>query len=774
MVTPIVEWAKLEVRAETHGPLSQTRGGHVASRTSSSSSGSRLSESRCSITDLTLEQALIRIKEIEDENRAHRDNLRQHNAMMRGHYEDLALWRKREQEKTEQFKALITALREENQEKQVQIMALKDKEKETSSQLTSLTEERSHLLRQRAISDQRVFNLIKQAEEQGVKGLVPGNDDDACGESNIVFVSTSEKEAEIAKLEAAVENKEDTIAQLRANLLQREHEVETLRGTTQQLLKDMQNQQQFKDSIQEENRSLTQRLMHAEKQMNQHMQSMMENKRREMQTPLQGGVDNKLPNLLTEKGSPQAEGATPIVVSYPDNPEEIMNTLQSLNAEKQNEKVKNDLQKEVEEGQRARDALEKEITSLIGQVKGLQLEVDREKQRSSELQDQANKDLDDLTRQYEDQLRQVIQQSKEHDNQQSIQAATTGDVSILRSQVLSLIKEVDEANTKNSALTATCHLKDDKIRELEEAKGSLVNEHGSMLEENTRLIQALHNRYRQLEQTQQENYYIKAERQKLQDSFSQLVTDYKEVQEMLETQRNEAEEEATKFRNYRQQAEEKLAKKAAPRQMMEEINRLTAQVIAAEEAIKGKDDELERLKAMEEVLRIQADQYQCDFNDERESRTKLAQELGKVVEQNRQLMEENSLINMQKLQGMQARHSAVPNPQLGAWPYPQGPANSHTMMPPTSATGLAPTPGATTLPAYPLQPSRPFTPMQHEAVGGTGLRPAAAALLGATGGRRAEGEDLASLRQYECPKCTAMFPDEDTVQLHVTECLEKD
>ena len=36
----------------------------------------------------------------------------------------------------------------------------------------------------------------------------------------IVFVSTSEKEAEIAKLEAAVENKDETIAQLRASLLQ--------------------------------------------------------------------------------------------------------------------------------------------------------------------------------------------------------------------------------------------------------------------------------------------------------------------------------------------------------------------------------------------------------------------------------------------------------------------------------------------------------------------------------------------------------------------------
>ena len=40
-----------------------------------------------------------------------------------------------------------------------------------------MTQEKSHLMRQKAISEQRIFNLIKQAEELGVKGLVPDADD---------------------------------------------------------------------------------------------------------------------------------------------------------------------------------------------------------------------------------------------------------------------------------------------------------------------------------------------------------------------------------------------------------------------------------------------------------------------------------------------------------------------------------------------------------------------------------------------------------------------
>ncbi|KAK3793998.1 hypothetical protein RRG08_028432 [Elysia crispata] len=748
----------------------------LPSQRSSPASSGRMTDSRCSITDLTLEQALIRIKEIEDENRAHRDNLRQHNAVMRGHYEDLALWRKREQEKFEQAKALITALREENQEKQVQIMTLKDKEKEISAELTSMAEERSHLMRQKAICDQRIFNLLKQAEEQGVKGLVPGDDDEAATDSdNIVFVSTSEKEAEIAKLEAAVENKDETIAQLRASLLQREHEVESLRDTTKQLLKDMQNQQQLKESIQEENRTLTQQLMEAEKQKHQYMQAEMATKRLEMQVQRQSSAEGKLSHLVTESGGTQAEGSKPIVVSYPDNSEELMTTLQSLNAERQREQAKKDLEKKVEESQRAKDTMEKEINNLRDQVKELQLEVDQQKTRANEIQLHANRDLDALTQQYEGKLREFAQQSRERDNQQSMQAATTGDVSILRSQVLSLIKEVDEANTKNSALTATCHLKDDKIRELEENKGLLITEREGLFEENSRFIQTLQSLHRQQEQTQLENKNIKSEYKKLQDSFSQLVTDYKDMEEMFETHRNEAKELSAKFQIYRQQAEEKLSKKAPPKQVMEEINRLTAQVIAADEAMRCKDEELGKLQAMEQVLRIQADQYQSDFHDERESRTKLAEELNTVKEQNRKLKEENNLINMQKFQTMQARYSGVPGTNLVNPPYPrlqypqpmysQTHGNPQQTMPSASGGGLPPVSGASAMLTYPGQPSRTYLPGQEAG----GFRPTASQVV-ETGAE----EDLSSLRQYQCPKCHLMFPDEDTVQLHVQECLERD
>ena len=50
-------------------------------------------------------------------------------------------------------------------------------------------------------------------------------------------------------------------------------------------------------------------------------------------------------------------------------------------------------------------------------LKELQYEVDQEKTRANEIQIHANKDLEALTRQYEEKLREVVQQTKEHDNQ---------------------------------------------------------------------------------------------------------------------------------------------------------------------------------------------------------------------------------------------------------------------------------------------------------------------------------------------------------------------
>lgn len=56
------------------------------------------------------------------------DNLRTHNAVVKKQYDALAEWRKKENDKFEQTKALITALRADNQELQVKVMTLVDKE----------------------------------------------------------------------------------------------------------------------------------------------------------------------------------------------------------------------------------------------------------------------------------------------------------------------------------------------------------------------------------------------------------------------------------------------------------------------------------------------------------------------------------------------------------------------------------------------------------------------------------------------------------------------
>lgn len=51
-----------------------------------------------------------------------------HNSIIKRQYDSLTEWRKKENDKFEQTKALITALRAENQELQVKVMTFADKE----------------------------------------------------------------------------------------------------------------------------------------------------------------------------------------------------------------------------------------------------------------------------------------------------------------------------------------------------------------------------------------------------------------------------------------------------------------------------------------------------------------------------------------------------------------------------------------------------------------------------------------------------------------------
>ena len=45
--------------------------------------------------------------------------------------------------------------------------------------MTSLEEDKGHLMRQKAASDQKAFNIEKQAEEQGIVGLGGAEDEDS-------------------------------------------------------------------------------------------------------------------------------------------------------------------------------------------------------------------------------------------------------------------------------------------------------------------------------------------------------------------------------------------------------------------------------------------------------------------------------------------------------------------------------------------------------------------------------------------------------------------
>jgi len=256
---------------------------------------------------------------------------------------------------------------------------------------------------------------------------------------------------------------------------------------------------------------------------------------------------------------------------------------------------------------------------------------------------------------------------------------------------------------------------------------------------------------------QQENLSIKQQHHQLQVSFNQLVTDYKELVEMFEAQKNKAQKGGGQYN----------------KDLMEELNRLTAQVMAADEAIQLRDEQIrdlrggrgtqsreaqqQELKKDEQIdlLKMQAECFKTDFRQERDSREKLVEErdalnehiatmrvtVAQLQDRNRQLTEDLAGHNQRQINSMQRRvHGgqvrgiAPVNPPMTPMTNPNNPR-------PTIAGGAS----------FPRSPVPPV---------GSAVDPP-------------EEEPMPSLGRYDCPTCSAVFPDLDSLQLHVADCLEQ-
>ncbi|CAL1528162.1 unnamed protein product [Lymnaea stagnalis] len=721
--------------------------------------GSKMTDSTPSLTDITLEQAVQKLQEIENENMALRDNLRTHNAVVKKQYEALAEWRKNENDKFEKTKALITALREENQELQVKMMAKNDKEKELLQKVLTLEEEKAHIQRQKAISDQKLFNVHKIAEDQGFRGL-PNEDFDAGQEAdNLVFVSTSEKEEVIAKMEDDLAAKVEIIDQLRTNLLKVEAELTSNRETMKQLLLDMESQQTLKVTIEEENRQLTQQIIAAEAKLHKQMESWMAMTKREMQAEQMYSNQNAVTKSAQQQSaSERFEKGDEALFSFPENVEDLMNIAKSLEAKQKEERTVQALHVELDEYRKKNQSLQEEMEKIKTQFKDL---TDQHRETVSllkEAQAQGKEAADKLSQEYEQKL---MEMAKNRPDNRAIQASDTEDMSILRSQVLTLIQEVDEAQNKLSAAMEAINMKDTRIRELDEMNSRLRLDYQRHWQESTTLIQHLRSQINQQSRAEAENLSIKNQHQKLQESFSKLVTDYKELQETFEV--------------YRVQMERQSSYPRQPsKEAMEEINRLTAQVIAGDEAIAYRDEQIEKLKqrsALEsqqdeeiQLLKFQADLYKSDFAAEREARTKLAEERTKLLDELQQLQEYNRTLK-EELEGYNQRQINDMQRRLRDGSMAGDTADRfRTTVPPSYRHS-----GST----WNHIQRKHHLPKNRETLRLITERSKDHHMKASRGPRPEEDEELQSFQQFECPKCNAQFPDIDSLQLHVPDCIDQ-
>nr|XP_023689938.1 NF-kappa-B essential modulator-like [Paramormyrops kingsleyae]XP_023689939.1 NF-kappa-B essential modulator-like [Paramormyrops kingsleyae]XP_023689940.1 NF-kappa-B essential modulator-like [Paramormyrops kingsleyae]XP_023689941.1 NF-kappa-B essential modulator-like [Paramormyrops kingsleyae]XP_023689942.1 NF-kappa-B essential modulator-like [Paramormyrops kingsleyae] len=295
-------------------------------------------------------------------------------------------------------------------------------------------------------------------------------------------------------------------------------------------------------------------------------------------------------------------------------------------------------------------------------------------------------------------------------------AQLTKDCDMLKAQVTSLLGELRE---KQSCLEKSEEERarlEEKLNRVQEALQNMEQESKQMKSQHSVTVDTLRL------QTQNLEMALKTERQvltedkrklaQLQHAYTQLYQDY----------------------------DSKLKNESQAKQRDGEVEDLARRLVEAEQALALKQDLIDKLKEEVEqqkgtletvpVLTAQAEIYKADFLAEREAREKLHQRKEELQDKlNRTLAEMDRLrlegTSRARMEEMQQRHI-------------EDYRAAHTLLPPMSG-GF---PGAT-IPFSPAQP--PSFRMQNLSE---------------------------ELPDYRCPKCQYQAPDMDTLQIHVTDCID--
>ncbi|KPP75024.1 NF-kappa-B essential modulator-like, partial [Scleropages formosus] len=372
-----------------------------------------------------------------------------------------------------------------------------------------------------------------------------------------------------------------------------------------------------------------------------------------------------------------------------------------------------ELEKSIEEGERERENLRNANTQLQSRLVQLQLvQLSKQLQATQIRYRELQEKLDSLqkTRVQQDK-NEVLLKQRENEC-----AQLTKDSESLKAQVTSLLGELHERQSCLERSEAERARLEEKLNKTQEALRTLERETEQLKTQHSVTVDKLRLQTQNLEAAlKAERLVLTEDKRKLaqlQHAYTQLYQDY----------------------------DSKLQSESQAKQRDGEVEDLASRLVEAERALALKQDLIDKLKEEVEqqrgtletvpVLTAQAEIYKSDFLAEREAREKLHQRKEELQEQlNRALAEVDRLrlegTSRARMEEMQQRHI-------------EDYRAARPLLPPLSG-GF---PGAT-IPFSPAQPSSFRVQNVSE-----------------------------ELPDYRCPKCQYQAPDMDTLQIHVTDCIQ--
>ncbi|KAK6177064.1 hypothetical protein SNE40_015243 [Patella caerulea] len=691
----------------------------------------RMSSNQMSMTDLTLEEARQRLMEFSKENLELQTYMKENNDMMKKQFDTLQQWKDKVQqanvanrEKFEQTKTLISTLRRDNNQYIDKIAALEKDLNDKHQEAEALKGENEQLLQEKQKSS-RLVNELKQtlsslehlqnqATEKGER--VP--------DMETVLVKLSEE-------------KENEFEELRTALDRKDAELHEARQANENLIQDLKELQKLKEQIQQDYQRLSRENLELTQTFGLELQYNSISSINWMNVTKKNVTEGA---AKKENGDDESVKAEEIRVELKETPEKMEENHQQAafgDLLKQQESKNQDYEGQIQQ-------LQRDIQTQREKIDELEVEKQDKQKEIQQLQLKYENDLAQCSKQYEDKMAEFAKNlDKKHEEQLKSQTTSKETVESLKAQVIELMDEVHDHSSKLEAANSSIERKNIRIRELEMKNEKLLKDISSAENEKSRITQSLQSHLTLIQnnykQEQAQHITTKNDMEELRESFNRLIVDYKEL--------------LNKFDEYKTTQDQVSIEEANKtiRKLQEDINKLTCQVIVAEEALTLRDEnvadlkkELTAVKEECDVYKTQADVFKCDFDVERNAREKQVQEKGRILKDmedlrlaNQQLQDEMEAYSARQLQEMQQRANNQPSENF------YHVTNSH--LPPHGYDYTTPAGYSATMAQTPSQNTRQGDMYNQE-------------------------EEI----DFICPKCNLQCPDLDTLQIHVVECMNLD